>query len=137
MFYINVAKVDLDVAHVTMVFSSVRPKCFIYFGHMLQVFHLDVATVYWMLHIHVCFKCFIHTLQVFYLDVAYVLQWLQTCFTGVLDVCCKCFNCFRRMLQVFHLDVAKVDLGFAHVAVGPICSSHLLQLLGLHACTWV
>ena len=59
-------------------------------------------------------------LQVFYLDVAYVLQWLQTCFPGVSDVCCKRFNCFENMLQVFHLDVAKVDLGVPYVAVGPI-----------------
>jgi hypothetical protein len=40
-------------------------------------------------------------------------------------------------LQVFHLDVAKVDLGITHVAVGPIYSTYLLQLLGPPACTWV
>jgi hypothetical protein len=33
---------------------------------------------------------------------------------------------FGRMLQVFHLDVAKIDLGIAHIVVGPISSSHLL-----------
>ena len=64
----------------------------------------------------VCFRCFIRMLQVFYLDVAYVLQWLQTCFPGVLDVCCKCFNYFGRLLQVFHLDV-KIDLDVARVVV--------------------
>jgi hypothetical protein len=101
---------------------------------MLQVFHLDVIKV----DLDVAYTCmlqmyvssvlgvFICMLQVFYLDVAYVLQWLQTCFLGVSDVCCKCLNCFGRMLQVGHLDVAKVDLGVAHVAVGPICSSHML-----------
>jgi hypothetical protein len=41
------------------------------------------------------------------------------------------------MSQVFHLDVVKVDLGVAHIAMEPICSSHLLQLLGLPACAWV
>jgi hypothetical protein len=41
------------------------------------------------------------------------------------------------MLQVFYLDVAKVDLVVAHVAVGLICSNHLLQLLGPPVCVWV
>jgi hypothetical protein len=45
-----------------------------------------------------CFMCFIRILQVFYLDTAYVLQWLQTCFLGVLDICCKWFNCSGCML---------------------------------------
>jgi hypothetical protein len=45
IFYIDVAKVDRDVAHVAMVFSSVCPKCFICFRHMLQVFPLDAAKV--------------------------------------------------------------------------------------------
>jgi hypothetical protein len=45
VFYIDVVKVDRDVAHVTIVFSSVCSKCFICFKCMLQVFHLDVAKV--------------------------------------------------------------------------------------------
>ena len=45
VFYIDVAKIDRDVAHVAMVFSSVGPKCFIFFRRMLQVFYLDVAKV--------------------------------------------------------------------------------------------
>ena len=59
MFYIDVAKVHRDVAHVAMVFSSVCPKCFIYFRRMLQVFQLDVAKVdfdvayTYMLQVHV------------------------------------------------------------------------------------
>jgi hypothetical protein len=45
VFYIDVAKVDRDVAHVAMVFSSVYPQCFVCFRHMLQSFHLDVPKV--------------------------------------------------------------------------------------------
>ena len=45
MFYVDVAKVDQNVADVAMVFSSVCPKCFICFRRMLQVLHLDVAKV--------------------------------------------------------------------------------------------
>jgi cystathionine beta-lyase/cystathionine gamma-synthase len=45
VFHIDVTKVDRDVAHVAMVFSSVCPKCFICFKRMLQLFHLDVAKV--------------------------------------------------------------------------------------------
>jgi len=121
-------------------------------SQMFHLFHTYVASVSlgWCksrfeccIYMHVtsvCFKyfrCFIRMLQVFYLNIAYGLQWLQTCFPGVLDVCCKCFNYFRHMLQVFHLDVAIVDLGVPHVAVEAIYSSHLLQLLGLPACAWV
>jgi hypothetical protein len=36
------------------------------------------------------------------------------------------------MLQVLHLYVVKVDLSVVHVILGPICSSHILQLLGLN-----
>jgi hypothetical protein len=94
VFYIDVAKVDRDVAHVAMaihVFSSV---CFMCFRHMFQEFHLDVA------YTSVCFKCFwcfINILQVFLLDVAYVLQWPQICSSIFLGV----FKCFRCTLQVF------------------------------------
>jgi hypothetical protein len=64
VFYLDVAKVDLDVAY-TCIFQS---------------------------YVFKCFRCFIHMLQVFYLDVAYVLQWLHTCFQVFLGVC-KCFRC--------------------------------------------
>jgi hypothetical protein len=75
------------------------------FKGMLQVFHMDVAKVDWVVAyvkmvVHVCCKllflmfhlffrrmlqvclykcciCFTHMLQVFYLDVAYLLQWFE------------------------------------------------------------
>ena len=56
---------------------------------MFQVFHTYVASVD--------------------MDVAYVLQWLQTCFPIVLDVCCK----------LFHLDIAKLDLVLHMLQMGP------------------
>jgi hypothetical protein len=68
-----------------------------------------------------------------YTRVFLVFQMYVACVSIVSNVRCKCFNCFECMLQVFHLNAIKVDLGVAHVAVGPICSSHLLQLLGLPA----
>jgi hypothetical protein len=44
IFYNDVAKVDRDVAHVSMGDTrSVYSKCFICFRRMLQVFYLDVA----------------------------------------------------------------------------------------------
>ena len=78
MFYIDVAKVDQDVAHVAIVFSSVCSKYFICFRRMLQVFHLNVAKVN--------------------LDVAYIcmLQAYVSSVSDVSEVCCKCF---MRMLQ--------------------------------------
>jgi hypothetical protein len=93
VFYIDVVKVDQDVAHVAMVFSSLCPKYFIYFRCILQVFHLDVAKidldVAYTCKYKVCFK---------YFWFSYVRC---KCFPGVSDVCYKCFNCFERMLQVF------------------------------------
>ena len=44
MFYLDVSKVDLDVAHVEVATCACF-KCFIYFGLMLQMFHLDVLKV--------------------------------------------------------------------------------------------
>jgi hypothetical protein len=70
-----------------------------------------------MLYIHAYYKRMFQVFQVFRMYAVRIsskwyifLQWLHTCFLGVLDVCCKCFNCFGRMLQVFYWDVAKVDL---------------------------
>ena len=84
MFYIDVAKVHRDVAHVAMVFSSVCPKCFIYFRRMLQVFPLDVVEVD--------------------LDVAHTCM-LQAYISSVLGV-------FYVCLQVFYLEVAYICNGF-------------------------
>jgi hypothetical protein len=119
VFYINVVKVDRDVAHVAMMFLSVCPKCF------SSVLDVCCKCFIWMLHIHACCK---HIFQVFHVSHTYVVSILSGCciyfamatnvFSGVSNVCCKCFNSFRRMLQVFHLSVANVDLGVAHVAVG-------------------
>jgi hypothetical protein len=56
VFYMDVAKVDSDVAFVAMAIhgvASVCSKCFICFRRMLQVFYLDVAYV-----ASVCFKYF-------------------------------------------------------------------------------
>jgi hypothetical protein len=106
VFYIDVAKVDWDVVHVAMVFSSVCPTCFVCFRHLLQVLHLGVAKVdldvayTYMLQAYVsgvsyvCCKCFIWTLHMFRNG---------TCFSCVSYICCKCFNCFEHMLQVFQL----------------------------------
>jgi hypothetical protein len=79
VFYIDVAKVDRDVAHVAMVFSSVCPNCFICFRCMLQVFHLDVTKVD--------------------LDVAYICM-LQAYVSNVSYICCFC-NGYKRVFLVF------------------------------------
>jgi hypothetical protein len=73
VFYIDVATIDWDVAHVAMVFSSICSKYFICFKRMLQVFHLDVAKVD--------------------LDVAYtcMLQVYVSSVLGVSYICCKSF----------------------------------------------
>jgi hypothetical protein len=74
-------KVDRDVAHVAMMFSSVSPKCFICFRRILQVFYLDVTKVD--------------------LNAAYTSK-LQVYVSSVLYVCCNC------VFLVFHTYVASV-----------------------------
>jgi hypothetical protein len=113
---------------------------------MFQLFYTYVASV-----LSRCCICFKHMLQLFYLNVA----MLHTYVTSVSSRCYICFAiatrvfswCFRRMLPVFQLFqtyVASVSSrccksrsGVAHVAIGPIWRSHLLQLLGPCACVWV
>jgi hypothetical protein len=73
VFYIDVAKVDQDVAHFAMVFSSVCPKCFVCFRRMLQVLHLDVAKV----DPDIAYTC--------------MLQAYVPTVSDVSFVCCKCF----------------------------------------------
>jgi hypothetical protein len=81
-FYLDVVKVDLDVAFVAMAthvyVASVCSKCFICFRCMLKLFHLGVTKV------DGCWIC---------------------CNGCVASVCSKYF---RRMLQLFNMGVAKV-----------------------------
>jgi hypothetical protein len=81
VFYLDVAKLDQDVAYIYASVSSV-------FIRMLQMFHLDVC---------ICFNGYTLVFKFFLV------------FSCVSDVYCKCFSCFGRMLQVFHLDVVEVD----------------------------
>jgi hypothetical protein len=122
----------------------IRSGCCYVVMTMLQASNPNVLTVsdgcymcfIWVLHIHLCCKCFhldvgyvfIHMLQVFHLNIAYILQWLHTCFPRVFDVCSKCFNCSGY--KMFSSTCCKSRSGIAHVAVDPISSSRLLQLLG-------
>ena len=105
MLYIDVVKVDQDVAHV-VVYIHVCFKCMFQIFHlfqtMLQVFCLDVAKV----DLDVACICM---LQAYVLSVSYVcLQvfiWMFHMFTMIF----KCFlgvfaSVFRRLFQVFHLS---------------------------------
>jgi hypothetical protein len=119
VFYIDVAKVDRDVAHVAVVItyvSSVCSKCFIYFRRMLRVFYLDVANVDLDLYIYASVSSvFIRRLQVFSSGSYSVCNGYTRVFkfflvfSSVSDECCKYFSCFGHMLQMFHLNIAKVD----------------------------
>jgi hypothetical protein len=73
VFYIDVAIIDWDVAHVAMVFSSICSKFFICFKRMLQVFYLDVAKVN------------------LYVAYTYMLQAYVSSVLGVSYVYCKSF----------------------------------------------
>jgi hypothetical protein len=100
VLYIDVAKVDRDVAHVAMMFSSVCFKCFICFRRMLQVFHLDVVKV----NLDFAYTCM---LQAYVFSVSGVSYVCCKCFIWMLHMFCTGYNvfswCSRHMLQVFQL----------------------------------
>jgi hypothetical protein len=64
VFYIDVAKLNQNVTHVTMTIHICLKcmfQCFIYFRRMLQVFHLDIAKLNQdFAYICMCLMCF-HT----------------------------------------------------------------------------
>jgi hypothetical protein len=145
VFYIDVAKVDRDIANVVRAIH-VCFKCMFQIFYLFQTYIASVSSRYCKyrfgccIYIFMCFKCF-HTYvaSVFHLDVAmfvmdkHVFFKFFWCFVNVLDVCCKCFSYFRRMLQVFHLNVAKVDR-MLHM----LNETHLTQLptAVARACCW-
>jgi hypothetical protein len=98
VFYIDVAKVDQDVVHVAMVFSSVSQKFHLFQTYIVSV-SSDVAKIY--------------------LDVAYtcMLQAYVSSVSGVSYVCCKCFiwmlhkfcKGYKHIFLVFQMYVASVS----------------------------
>jgi hypothetical protein len=112
-FYIDVAKVDQDIAHVAMTIH-VCFKC------IFLMFHTYIASVVSVcfIYIYACCKRMFQVFRVFHTYVASVsskccicLQWLHTCFQIFSGVC----KCFRHMLQVFHLNIAYVCNGYTRV----------------------
>ena len=124
MLYINVAKVDRDIAHVVMVIH-VCFKCMLQMFHLFQTYVASVLSgccknrsrccIY--MHVaNICFKVFSGVsyvcLQVFHLDVVHVCNdfkcfqaFSQVSQTLVLSVS----SVFFCMLQLLYLDVSKVD----------------------------
>jgi hypothetical protein len=106
VLYIDVAKVDRDVAHVVMAIHV----CFKCMFQMFDLFQTNVASVLsecCKVDMNVAYTCILQIyvssvfmyvcLQVFHLDVACVCNGFQM-FSGHF---CKCF---RRLFQVFHLS---------------------------------
>jgi hypothetical protein len=98
VFYINVTKVDLEVARVAMVFSSICRKCFICFRRMLQVFYLDVAKV----DLDVAYTCM---LQAYVSSISAVSYVCRKCFILMLHMFC---NGYKRVLLVFQTYIVSV-----------------------------
>jgi hypothetical protein len=101
-FYIDVVKVDRDVAYVAMavhdMFASV---CFKYF---ICFFDISYKCVYLNVAHAISFKCFPGVLKVFQVFWTYVVSVSsrfcksRSSIAHVFQVFCKCF---RRMLQAF------------------------------------
>jgi hypothetical protein len=112
-FYLDVAKVDLDVAY-TCMFS-------VYLFSVIGVSYVCCKCFIWMLHMFaMAFKCFLGVLQMFsdvyckcFIWMLHMFAMAFMCFLGVLQVfqtyAASVSAVFERMLQVFHLGVAKVD----------------------------
>jgi hypothetical protein len=75
VFYLGVAKIDLDVAY-----TSKRFRCF--HTYVVSVSSRYCIYLHWL---HTCFYVF------------------SGVFVSVSNICCKCFSYFERMLQVFYL----------------------------------
>jgi hypothetical protein len=139
VLYIDVAKVDRDVAHLVMAIHVCFFKCIFQMFYLFQTYVASILSrcckiksrccIY--MHVaSICFKCFqvfyTYVCKCFYLDVAYVCNGFQLFF--------RCFRkCFRTflssvsfvffcMFQLLHLDDSKVDrvlhMGFAWEAAG-------------------
>jgi hypothetical protein len=75
--------------------------------------------------------------QMFHTYVASVFIWMLHMFVMATHVFCKCYRCMLLVFQLFRTYVVSVLSGYcknrsgvAHVAIGPICRSRLLRLLG-------
>jgi hypothetical protein len=110
-FYIDVAKVDRDVAHVAMVIHV----CFKCMFQMFYLFQMYVASILFrccksrpgcciymqvfQVFSYVCCKCFIWMFAMA-IDVFSSFFWY---FASVADVCCKC-----SLLQKLFLEAVKM-----------------------------
>jgi hypothetical protein len=96
VFYIDVAKVDRNVAHVAM-------------GY-IRMFQVNLPTV-------CSFRWFIVTES----TVRWFVVREKHCWMAADSADpakrtgCKCFIYFRHMLQVFHLDVSKLDRDITYI----------------------
>jgi hypothetical protein len=81
VFYVDVAKIDRDIAYVVMAIHYVANVCF---RRMLYVFYLGVAYVS-----HLCCKCFIRMLHIFSARISLVFETYVASVLAILDVCYK------------------------------------------------
>jgi hypothetical protein len=106
--YLDVAKVDLDVAYISM----------------LQAYVLSVSGA-----LYVCCKCFMWTLHIFAMATHVFLSFFW-CFASVSDICCKHFCCFGHILQVFLYRYWKSRSSIAYVAMRPPVAAVRLSCWG-------
>jgi hypothetical protein len=105
VFYMDVAKVDRDVAYVVMVVH-------VYYKRLFLVFHLFFQT-----YVARVFICMLHMFHTYVANILFgcciCLQWLQVYFQVFLQVylthVISISSIFIRMLQVLYLDVSKVE----------------------------
>jgi hypothetical protein len=113
VFYIDVAKVDWDVAHLAMAIH-ICLKCMYKIFYLFRTYVASVSfgccksrcgcCIYmqvFQVFSYICYMCFIWMF-------AHVCNGYTRVFKFFL-MFYKCFSYFEHMLQVFYLDIAKVD----------------------------
>jgi hypothetical protein len=106
--------------------SNICSNCFIYFRHVLSVFHLDITKV----DLNVVYTCMLQAyvsnvrlFQGFHLDVAYILQWLHIFFPVFQTYVENVSAVLQMYIASVSSEYCKSRLGVTHVALGPICCS--------------
>jgi hypothetical protein len=102
VFYMDVAKVDRDVAHVATVIHVCCKRLF-------QIFHLFFQTYVASVFIWMLYMFHTYLASVFFSMLHIFCNGFFKCFYNVSYACFKYFICLQTMLQMFHLDVSKVD----------------------------
>ena len=100
VFYMNVAKVHLDVVFVAMAIH-VCCKCMFQIFHLFQTYVVNILSGYC-----ICFSGYTHRFLTSIKSVSSIFRCMLQVF---LCRCCKCCSCCTHMLQAYVVNVSTVS----------------------------